>query len=127
MVLALVDKAREAGVNVQPCTRVLRIERDGDGRGADAGKTIVVHTDRGAVRCDRLVHCTNAWCGDLLPELQGKVMPIRNHVVSTAPLAPLTREAGGSAFGLHPGFVYWVQREDGRVILGGFRDLDGFI
>jgi glycine/D-amino acid oxidase-like deaminating enzyme len=121
----LVDEARRAGVNVQPHTRVLRIERACD----DNGGEIRVVTDRGTVRCERVVHCTNAWSAELLPQpFTQQIKPIRNHLISSAPAPPLRRpttapSSGGAAFGLHPGFSYWMQRrQDGRVVLGGFRN-----
>jgi glycine/D-amino acid oxidase-like deaminating enzyme len=95
------------------------------GGGSDPNRRIRVETDRGCVECGAVVVATNAWSSQLLPELKGKIMPIRNHVLCTAPLPPLCTEGNGrGGFGLSPGFVYWMQREDGRLIVGGFRDIE---
>lgn len=37
----------------------------------------VVHTPRGTVRAARIVHATNGYAGHLLPELRGKIYPVR--------------------------------------------------
>ena len=150
-----------ACVAVGPAARVTRIDDsgavaaaaakqgdagsdDGDGNkeggdgtdGSSGGGGVVVHTAGGAaVRCHAVVHATNAWCAHLLPELGGKIVPVRNHVVSTAPLSALRRDAPDNkwSFARHDrpvalsargGFVYAMQRADGRLLAGGFRDAE---
>ncbi|GLI60008.1 hypothetical protein VaNZ11_002070 [Volvox africanus] len=76
----------------------------------------------------RVVHCTNAYGSSLLPELRGALVPVRNHVAATnapgaaaaipAPVFPMD-----AAFFARGGYVYWSRREDGRVVVGGFRDV----
>ncbi|KAG9586981.1 DAO-domain-containing protein, partial [Aureobasidium melanogenum] len=39
-----------------------------------------VHTDRGVIRCEHLVHATNAWMGHLLPKLNKKATGVRAHM-----------------------------------------------
>jgi gamma-glutamylputrescine oxidase len=55
----------------------------------------------------------------LLPELDDAVWPARGQVVATEPLAE--RLFDYPHYARH-GFDYWQQLEDGRIILGGFRD-----
>ena len=85
---------------------------------------------RAQVRARRVVHCTNAAAPTLLPQLRGRIVPVRNHLIATAPLPLLAgtqrggggSSSGGCGFGVHPGWVYGSQRADGVVILGGFRN-----
>ncbi|KXZ54489.1 hypothetical protein GPECTOR_4g554 [Gonium pectorale] len=74
----------------------------------------------------RVLHCTNAYGSALLPELRGALVPVRNHVAATAPPRP-DRPTGhfplDAAFYARGGYVYWSVREDGRVVIGGFRDV----
>ena len=76
-----------------------------------------------AVRTDaatsprRVVHATNAWARRLVPALDGVIVPVRGQVIVTAPAPRLW------TFGLSTnfGYEYWMQRPDGRVVLGGMR------
>ncbi|GAX84858.1 hypothetical protein CEUSTIGMA_g12279.t1 [Chlamydomonas eustigma] len=89
-----------------------------------AGLQLSVKTARGdAVRCSTIVHCTNAYTALLLPELIGKVVPVRNQVAVTSPLAPGQSLARDAAIYAREGFVYCSPRSDGRLVLGGFRDV----
>jgi glycine/D-amino acid oxidase-like deaminating enzyme len=47
---------------------------------------------------------------------------VRNHVLVTSPAPPLLRDGSRCGVGCGAGFVYFIQRRDGRVVLGGFRD-----
>jgi glycine/D-amino acid oxidase-like deaminating enzyme len=64
-----------------------------------------------------VVHATNAWAPELLPALREVVQPVRGQVIVTAPAPPLW------PFGLstNHGYEYWMQRPDGRIVLGGLR------
>lgn len=46
----------------------------------------VVRTRSGAVTCSYLLVCGNAYIGDLLPEIGGKMMPVSSQVIATEPL-----------------------------------------
>ena len=46
----------------------------------------LVHTTRGPVTTKVVVHATNAWVSELVPELKGLVVPVRNHVIQTTPI-----------------------------------------
>eukprot|EP01062_Namystynia_karyoxenos_P051553 TRINITY_DN40560_c0_g1_i1.p1 TRINITY_DN40560_c0_g1~~TRINITY_DN40560_c0_g1_i1.p1 ORF type:complete len:546 (+),score=102.20 TRINITY_DN40560_c0_g1_i1:73-1638(+) len=114
-VAGLVTDALRHGAGVQTHTRVLRVER---------GAPHVVHTDRGAVRCKRVVYAANAWTPHLVPELKGRITPVRNHVCSLSPGGALLCDSRRGGFGHNDGFNYWMQRRDGRVVVGGFRYLE---
>ncbi|KAG2481955.1 hypothetical protein HYH03_019088 [Edaphochlamys debaryana] len=72
----------------------------------------------------RVLHTTNAWASALLPELATALVPVRNHVAASyAPphaQAPLLDK--DTAVFTRGGYVYWSKREDGRLVVGGFRD-----
>ena len=87
-------------------------------------RTCVTAIDAGAVRTGRarvsagaVVVCVNAYASHLLPL---RIRPVRGQMLATAPLERrvFTRPAYA-----HRGYRYWRQREDGRILVGGWRDL----
>lgn len=77
-------------------------------------------TPGGSVRADLALVCVNARAGQLLPFFADKVDPVRGQMLATAP-AP--RIFDRPVYADH-GFDYWRQDETGRVVLGGWRNLD---
>jgi glycine/D-amino acid oxidase-like deaminating enzyme len=55
--------------------------------------------------------------GGSCPPLDGVIVPVRGQVVVTEPVDPMW------PFGLSTnfGYEYWLQRPDGRIVLGGMR------
>jgi len=94
----LATRAAEAGVAFAPNQRVRSLDE------LDA-EQIVIATD-GSGR-------------GLLPELDEALWPARGQVVATAPLAERLFDCPHYA---RQGFDYWQQLENGRIVLGGFRD-----
>ena len=94
----LATRAAEAGVAFSPSRRVESLED------LDA-EQIVIATD-GSGR-------------GLLPELDEALWPARGQVIATAPLAERLFDCPHYA---RQGFDYWQQLENGRIVLGGFRD-----
>lgn len=81
-----------------------------------------VATPSGEVRCGAVLVMVDGGLERVLPVLAGRVRSARLQMLATAPL-------DGQAF-TRPvyyrwGFEYWQQLPDGRVALGGFRDLGG--
>jgi glycine/D-amino acid oxidase-like deaminating enzyme len=68
-----------------------------------------------------VVVATDGYPSGLLGELEGLIIPTRGQMLATEPLAerlfPLPH------YGRH-GFDYWHQNDEGRLIVGGFRDAD---
>jgi glycine/D-amino acid oxidase-like deaminating enzyme len=75
-----------------------------------------------------VIHATNAWLSQLLPELWPLISPVRGNVVA---YAPSEDDHGGpkSALGLDPRYSLWlrygakdydylIQRKDGVVVVG---------
>lgn len=90
------------------------------GAGVDGQTTVV--TTHGAIDADAVVVAADAGVGALVPYLTGRVMARRLHMIATAPL--------GTSHVTHPvyaryGYEYFQQLSDGRIVLGGFSDLDG--
>ncbi len=106
------EAARRAGAYFAYSTPVERVEPGSAGRGWR------VTTARGAVLADQVACTLNAWAGELFPELRQWLTPTRGHVVLTEPagfrLAP---------WGANHGFEYGRQLEDGRLLVGGARNV----
>ena len=109
LVAAIAEHALARGARIHTRTAVTEVAR---ARGAFA-----VRTERGDVATPVVVHATNAWARRLVPALDGVIVPVRGQVIVTAPAPRLW------TFGLSTnfGYEYWMQRPDGRVVLGGMR------
>lgn len=81
-----------------------------------------VVTAEGEVRCHAVVVAVDGRLGLLLPELAGTVRPVRLQMLGTAPTDEVRVPR---PVYLRGGFEYWQQLPDGRVVLGGFRDVGG--
>jgi glycine/D-amino acid oxidase-like deaminating enzyme len=77
-------------------------------------------TPGGEVRAQLALLCTNAYTGALSGWFADKVDPVRGQMLATAPTAPIFP---CPVYADH-GFDYWRQDEFGRVVLGGWRNLD---
>ena len=91
---------------------------------ADAGVEIREH-DRvealDTLEAVTVVVATDGYPSGLLGELEGLIIPTRGQMIATEPheevLFPMPH------YGRH-GYDYWHQNEEGRLIVGGFRDAD---
>jgi gamma-glutamylputrescine oxidase len=80
-----------------------------------ASASLLVHTSRGDVQAECVVYACNAWVGELLPEFEQLILPVRGQVFATKPLPRMFR----CGLALDWGTVYWRQVADGAIILGG--------
>jgi gamma-glutamylputrescine oxidase len=80
-----------------------------------------VETDAGSVRARRVVVAADGALPALVPEYAGRVRQRRLHMVATNPL-PSTLDRMVYA---RWGYEYLHQRPDGRILAGGFSDVDG--
>jgi glycine/D-amino acid oxidase-like deaminating enzyme len=90
---------------------------------AGAGVEIHEHTRVGSAeeaRAETLVVATDGYPSGLLGDLEGLIVPTRGQVIATEPLEERLFEI--PHYGRH-GFDYWHQAEDGRLVVGGFRDV----
>jgi len=81
----------------------------------------LVATPRGEVACGAVLVCVDGGLESLLPELAERVWSVRLQMLGTAP-APAGLAHG--AWYYRGGLDYWQQLPDGRVLVGGCRDLD---
>jgi glycine/D-amino acid oxidase-like deaminating enzyme len=91
---------------------------------ADAGVELREHDrveDLDRLEADTVLVATDGYPSGLLGELEGLIIPTRGQMLATEPLPeqlfPLPH------YGRH-GYDYWHQNEEGRLIVGGFRDAD---
>jgi glycine/D-amino acid oxidase-like deaminating enzyme len=94
----LASAAADAGVEIVECSRVV----------LDALET------------DTVVVATDGLTAGLLPELEAAVVPVRGQMLATAPVAE--RLFDRPHYARH-GFDYWQQLDDGRLVVGGKRDV----
>jgi glycine/D-amino acid oxidase-like deaminating enzyme len=88
----------------------------------DAGVAFVEHhrvEAVDAVEAEQIVIATDGSGRGLLPELDDALWPARGQVIATEPLPERLFDCPHYA---RQGFDYWQQLEDGRIVLGGFRD-----
>ena len=79
-----------------------------------------VTTDAGSVRARHVVVAADGALPALVPEYDGRVRPRRLHMVATAPLPPVFDTLVYARWG----YEYLQQRPDGRILGGGFSDVD---
>jgi gamma-glutamylputrescine oxidase len=81
----------------------------------DGENVAVVRLDHGALEASAVVLATNAWTAELLPSVQ--IAPVRAQMLATAPVARSISRPVYAEWGHR----YWRQRDDGSVLVGGFR------
>jgi len=80
-----------------------------------------VETDRGAVRARHVVVAADGALPALVPDYADRVRSRRLHMIATEPLPPTVDNMVYARWG----YEYLQQRPDGRVLAGGFSDVDG--
>jgi glycine/D-amino acid oxidase-like deaminating enzyme len=104
--------------SVQPAAFVQRLAT----AAAEAGADFAPHKRVDALdelEAEQIVIATDGSGRGLLPELDDALWPARGQVIATAPLADRLFDCPHYA---RHGFDYWQQLQDGRIVLGGFRD-----
>jgi gamma-glutamylputrescine oxidase len=98
-----------AGARLHEATRVVEVA---------AGH---VQTAAASITCDAVVVCVDGGLESLVPELEGRVRSARAQMLATAPTTARFSRPVYARWGLD----YWQQLPDGRVFLGGARDMGG--
>lgn len=82
----------------------------------------LVTTPAGSIRCGAVLVCVDGKLDAVLPELASVVRTLRLQMLATVPTdeVHIPRPVY-----LRDGFEYWQQLPDGRIALGGFRDVGG--
>ncbi len=104
---------------LQPARFVRRLAA----RAAEAGAEIREHDlveDVEALDADAVVVATDGYGHGLVAELADAVWPTRGQVIVSEPIDRVLYDRPHYA---RQGFDYWQQLPDGRVLLGGFRDV----
>src|SRR3954463_2468139 len=104
--------------SVQPAGLVQRLASDA----ADAGVEFAPHhkiESLDELGAEQILIATDGSGRGLLPELDEALWPARGQVIATEPLAERLFDCPHYA---RQGFDYWQQLDDGRIVLGGFRD-----
>jgi gamma-glutamylputrescine oxidase len=109
----LAQAAEEAGAHIYEGTRV-QAPVPAPGKGP-------VLTERGTVTARHVVVAADGALPALVPEYGERVRARRLHMVATEPLPPTLESMVYARWG----FEYLQQRPDGRILAGGFSDLDG--
>ena len=105
---------------LQPARLVRRLALEA----AAAGVEIREHhrvEDLEELEAETVLVATDGYPSGLLGELEGLIIPTRGQMIATEPLAE--RLFLMPHYGRH-GYDYWHQNEEGRLIVGGFRDAD---
>jgi gamma-glutamylputrescine oxidase len=117
----------DADGEVDPAQAVAAIAATAPGSAIHEGVTVVgvepgsdgvrVHTDAGEITADAALLATNAYTAALAPGIP--ITPVRAQMLATMPVHARIAERPTYS---HWGYRYWRQRDDGRVLLGGWRD-----
>ncbi len=118
-VLGLARLASQAGASIHERAPALSIQ--------ETGETVSIETPAGIVQAQTVIFAGNAWLGDLLrllPEPPARlaeraVTPTRGQMLATAPIEERLFDCPIYA---HYGYQYWRQLQDGRLVIGGWRD-----
>jgi len=111
--------AHARGGSLQPARFVRRLAA----RAAETGAEFREHERVGDVAvldADQVIVATDGYGHGLVRELAEAIWPTRGQVIVTEPLEHVLYDRPHYA---RQGFDYWQQLPDGRMLLGGFRDI----
>jgi glycine/D-amino acid oxidase-like deaminating enzyme len=80
----------------------------------------LVTTAQGSIKAKHIIVAVDGNLGKALPEIADQVQPTRLQMVSTAPETKIKMQY---AVYVRQGWDYWQQLPDGRIAIGGGRDL----
>lgn len=116
LVWGLADAARRLGVDIRERSGVTAIEDDGG--------AVLVRTETGSVRTDRVLLATNAWAAPSRA-MRRRIVPVYDHVLMTEPLSEAQMGEIGwkGREGLSDSgnqFHYYRLSDDNRILWGGY-------
>lgn len=116
LAMELARVAADLGVEIFEHSRVTRLDDDGG--------AVLVRTDAGSVRADRVALATNVF-PSLLARTRLLTVPVYDYVLMTEPLTASQRAAIGwegrqGIADLANQFHYYRQTADGRILFGGY-------
>lgn len=110
-VCAIAQICRQNGVDIYTNSNIQALNTENG---------VTLSTANGTLRSEMAILCTNAYLPLLLPEYSNVVHPVRGQMLCTTPQPKIFERP---IYADH-GFDYWRQRPDGRIVLGGWRNLD---
>ncbi|KAJ4388207.1 hypothetical protein N0V93_008814 [Gnomoniopsis smithogilvyi] len=121
LILALLQKAVDAGVNLQTHTPVTEVSDSID----DQGYYTLSTQDRGSLKAKKIIYATNGYTSSILPEFENKIIPVKgicSRIVvpesrKPAPMLPHSYIMRWSP----TEYEYLIPRTDGSIIVGGAR------
>lgn len=129
LIVALLQKAVDAGVNLQTHTPVTSVSDGADGNGYYSLTT----KDRGVVKAKKIIYATNGYTSSILPEFTDKIVPVKGlcsridvpESNKPAPMLPHSYIMRWSP----TEYEYLIPRLDGSIVVGGartkyYQDLD---
>jgi glycine/D-amino acid oxidase-like deaminating enzyme len=103
---------------VQPARWLRRLAAHAAEAGADLRQESRVESVD-ELDAEQVVIATDGYPSGLLGPLEGLIIPTRGQMLATEPIPERLFDCPHSS---RHGFDYWQQREDGRILAGGFRD-----
>ena len=127
LITHMLERAVARGVNLQTNTPVSSITPTH----AESEPAWVVNTGRGSIKCHTVIHATNGYASALIPEMKGKIVPVKGMVARLIPTkAPQLAESYMMRFSDYE-YDYLIPRPDGSIVVGGarrdfYKDLDSW-
>jgi glycine/D-amino acid oxidase-like deaminating enzyme len=121
LIMHLLQKAIERGVNLQTHTPVTSIQKTTSQVSTHGWK---IHTTRGPILAKKLIVATNGYTSAILPQYRDKIVPVRgtcSRIVAppnrTIPKLTRTYTIRHNAWN----YDYLIPRDDGSIVVGGAR------
>jgi glycine/D-amino acid oxidase-like deaminating enzyme len=107
------------GVNLQTNTPVTSITPD---HTHSESQSWTINTTRGSIKSNTVIHATNGYTSALVPELLGKIVPVKGMVARLVPTTerPELAESYMMRFSEYE-YDYLIPRPDGSIVVGGAR------
>lgn len=113
----MLERAVARGVDLQTNTPVSSITPTH----AESVTGWVVNTGRGSIKCHTVIHATNGYASALVPEIKGKIVPVKGMVARLVPKsAPKLAESYMMRFSDYE-YDYLIPRPDSSIVVGGAR------
>lgn len=129
LICALLQRAVDAGVNLQTHTPVTGVSERPDAEGYYTLTT----KERGTLRAKKIVYATNGYTSSILPEFENKIVPVKgicSHIVPRRKPAPHLPNSYIIRWSPTE-YEYLIPRLDGSIVVGGareryYKDLDSW-
>ncbi|MCJ1338213.1 hypothetical protein MMC09_003499 [Bachmanniomyces sp. S44760] len=116
--MGVLKLAMDMGLHLHTSCPVTNVER--------TGNKWFVMTQQGKVETEKVVFCTNGYTAHLLPQLQGKIVPLRGVVQAHRPGSNMPQEGlpYTYSFVYENGYEYMISRPEGShfegdIVIGG--------